>query len=469
MPETIRDKTVFSLTEVARSIRKTIAERYRSAYWVKAELNKLNLYSHSGHCYPELMEKEKGKVTSQMRSTLWKEDYQAINKRFLEVLKEPLRDGIKILFLARLSFDPVHGLSLRIIDIDPSYTLGDLEREKQDCIDRLIRENIFDLNKQLSLPLLPRRIAVISVETSKGYADFIRLVDQNLKGYRLFHHLFPAFLQGEKAVGSIIRQLTAIRKVKQHFDMVAIIRGGGDDIGLSCYNSYELAKEVALFPLPVLTGIGHATNETVVELVAFANEITPTRLAESLLERFNDFAFTVRGSQEKITMHAGQRLRHEQQLLDRNVLRFQSNTFRIVSNHRRRLKEFTRMLIHQTRSITRNIKKYILQQQSQMLSRQTTATIRQHHLHIGNLGETLAIKSISLLGQAAQEMEDAEATIGHLHPDNVLKRGYSITHHRGVVLKSSSRLKEGDVLETTLFEGKVQSKTIFTVKTKHHE
>ncbi len=469
MPETIRDKTVFSLTEVAQSIRKIISERYRSAYWVKAELNKLNFYRHSGHCYPELVEKEKGRITAQMRSTLWKGDYEVINTRFLEVLKEPLKEGIKIMFLARLSFDPVYGLSLRIIDIDPSYTLGDLEREKQDCIDRLIREHIFDYNKQLSLPLLPQRIAIVSAESSKGYADFIRLIDRHPKGYRFFHHLFPALLQGEKAVDSIIRQLSSIRKVRQHFDLVAIIRGGGDDIGLSCYNSYKLAKTVALFPMPVLTGIGHATNETVVEMVAFGNEITPTKLAESLILYFHDFAHTITNSEEKITAYASQRLSNERQVLDLTALRFRSNTSRIASRHRSHLTDFSRTLILKTRFITRNIKNYILQQQLQLLSRHSNATIQPHHRCIENLRVILSRQSTVLTGQAIQELKSAETTIRQLHPVNVLKRGYSITHYQGVALKSPGRLKDGDILETTLFDGKIRSKTIITAKTKRHE
>ena len=185
---------------------------------------------------------------------MWKDDYIKINNTFQKVLKEPLKDGIKILFLASISFDPTYGLALRIIDIDPGYTLGDLEREKQETIKKLQDEGIFNKNKTLKLPLLPQRIAVISVETSKGYADFLKVIDTNSWGYKFFHLLFPSLLQGEKAVEGIINQLRRIRKVRSHFDVVAIIRGGGGDIGLSCYNSFILAKEIALFPIPVITG-----------------------------------------------------------------------------------------------------------------------------------------------------------------------------------------------------------------------
>src|SRR5690349_316444 len=143
MTENINGKPVYTLFEVTKSIRKTIAERYRTSYWIKAEMNKLNYYPQSGHCYPELVEKESGKVIAQVKCTLWKDDYFNINNNFLKILREPLKDGIKILFLATISFDPVHGLSVRIIDIDPGYTLGDLEAEKQETIRKLHDEGVF--------------------------------------------------------------------------------------------------------------------------------------------------------------------------------------------------------------------------------------------------------------------------------------------------------------------------------------
>jgi exodeoxyribonuclease VII large subunit len=289
MPETINDRKVFSLLEVARSISKTIADRYTSSFWVKAELLKLNHYPRSGHCYPDLVEKSAGSVVAQVRSNLWKSDYNQINRRFLEVTGEPLKDGINILLQARIQYDPIHGLSLQILDIDPGFTMGEMLREKLDTIKKLKEEGLFERNKTLPFPLLPKRVAVISVETSKGYSDFRKKIDENPYGFHFFYMLFPSLLQGDGAVPELKRQLNRIRIVKDHFDVVAIIRGGGGDLGLSCYDNYELAKEVALFPLPVLAGIGHSTNETVVQMVAFKNNITPTDLADYLIRKFSDF------------------------------------------------------------------------------------------------------------------------------------------------------------------------------------
>ena len=178
MADLFNNKPVFTLLQVTTSIQKTLAERYTSTFWVKAEMNKLNHYSHSGHSYPELLEKKEGKVLAQMKANLWATDYHRVNKKFLDVLKEPLKDGIKILFEASISFDPVYGLALRIHDIDPSYTLGDLEKEKALTLQRLVSEQLINRNKLLQLPLLPKRIAIISVDTSKGYADFIKVLQE---------------------------------------------------------------------------------------------------------------------------------------------------------------------------------------------------------------------------------------------------------------------------------------------------
>lgn len=175
MPEQIQDRTIFSLLEVTRSIQKTLADRYQSLYWIKAEMNKLNHYTHSGHCYPELVEKKEGKVVAEIRSVLWKADYQRINQQFLKLLNEPLREGITILFQAGISYDPLYGLSLKIVDIDPTFVLGELEKEKIESIRRLQEEGIYDANKKLPFPTVPKRLAIVSVETSKGLSDFLRL------------------------------------------------------------------------------------------------------------------------------------------------------------------------------------------------------------------------------------------------------------------------------------------------------
>lgn len=337
MPEKNNDKTIFSLLEVTQSIEKTINQRYSQSYWIKAEMNKLNYYKHSGHCYPELVEKKDGKVIAQLKAILWKNDYQRINQSFVNLLNEPLKNGIKILFLGKISFDSMYGLSLTIQDIDVNYTLGDLEREKQETIQQLIQENLFNQNKTLPFPLLPKRLAVISVETSNGYADFLKVIEKNPWQYQIFLYLFPSLLQGDRAIKSIITQLKKIEKVKSHFDVVAIIRGGGGDIGLSCYNNYELCKTIASFPLPVITGIGHSTNKTVAEMVAYEDAITPTKLGEYLIQKFHNFSIPIQQAQEHIVQITQQLLNHQFFILEQYSKQLSQHSFSFLSTLQKEL------------------------------------------------------------------------------------------------------------------------------------
>jgi len=405
-------KKIFSLSQVAASIKKTIAERYSSAFWVKAEMNKLNHYSHSGHCYPDLVEKSEGKIIAEMRSVLWKGDYQNINQRFINVLQEPLKDGISVLMLVSISFDAVYGISLRIIDIDPSFSLGELTREKHETINRLKREQLFDNNRKIGFPLLPKRLAIVSVETSKGLADFLKIISNNHWGYKFEHQLFPALLQGDKAVISIRAQLTLIKENYLNFDAVALIRGGGGDVGLSCYNNYKLAKELANFPLPVLTGIGHSTNETVCEMVAFKNAITPSELADFLIQRFHEFAVSVIEAETFLTTRIPSYISEKKIEIHQLIRQFQLASYNLLRA--------------QATGIT------TMQNSLKMLVRQNIQTNKN------------ALKS-------------AEQQVSLLHPDNVLKRGFSINYQKGKLIKSLDDINIQEELITQFYNGEVIS------------
>ncbi|HUH19828.1 exodeoxyribonuclease VII large subunit [Albibacterium sp.] len=405
-------KKIFTLSQVAGSIKKTLFERYTSSFWVKAEMNKLNHYSHSGHCYPDLVEKNGGKIIAEMRSVLWKGDFQFINQRFIDVLQEPLKDGIDVLMLVSITFDAVYGVSLRILDIDPSFSLGELTKEKQESINRLVKEKIFDLNKELIFPLLPKRLAIISVETSKGLADFLKIIENNIWNYKFEYQLFPALLQGDKAPASILSQLKSIRENYSNFDAVALIRGGGGDIGLTCYNNYLLASELAQFPLPILTGIGHATNETVSEMVAFKNAITPSELADFLIQCFHQFAVPVLEAEDFL----GKKVPSLIQEKKRDVYQL-SRQFQLASQNALR---------------TQNAEITMLKNAIKILARQ--------HLSI----EENALKSI-------------EQQINLLHPNNVLRRGFSISYQNGKLVKDIGSINEDEELITLFYDGEVKS------------
>lgn len=463
--EEINGRKVFSLFEVGRSIQKTIAERYGSAYWIKAEMNKLNHYSHSGHCYPELVEKKDGKIIAQMRCNLWKDDYIKINATFQRVLNEPLKNGIKILFLGTISYHPEHGFSLRILDIDPHFTLGDLEREKQETIQRLRSEGLYGLNKTQHLSVLPQRLAIISVETSKGYADFLKILDgaQHVHGYRFFTMLFPAILQGERAVEAIARQLENIRRVIHHFDVVAIVRGGGGDIGLSCYNHYDLAKAIAQFPIPVITGIGHATNETVAEMISFENAITPSKLAEFLIQQFHNFAVPVHDAQEKIIDRATRLIAEEKSGLRSEVRLFQSASKNHLDNCNSEVQRASQALVHQLQFRLRDERSSVANL-SWELTRHTGRFFNSERQQLTQFATGMKKDLRSNLKHASLLLENAEKNLSNLNPKNVLKRGYSITRLNGKSVRSSEEVKKGAVVDTILFEGSMQSIVQSTTK-----
>ena len=417
------NKKIFSLFEVARSIRRTLANRYKQSYWVSAELNKLNFYKHSGHCYPDLVEKKDGKVIAEMRSTLWRTDYNRINNAFEEVTKEKLKDGIQVLIQVTISYDELHGLSLRIIDIDPNFSLGILAREKQEAIDLLKKNNQFDLNRNLPFPLLPKRIALISVETSKGLADFMKILGENPWNYRFELILFPALLQGDRAVNSLLVQIENIKSRIQDFDAVALIRGGGGDVGLSCYNQYQLAKEIALFPIPFLTGIGHATNETVSEMVAYKNAVTPSELADFIIQHFHNFSVPVLNAETTLTRISKEVIKDAQTTLDQELKKFK------LASHN---------------------------------------LLKTNGFIIENNVSELKRNSLNVLKQERERIFQSERQLSILSPKNILKRGFSISYYKGKAILDPSILQEGEEITTHVAKGVIKS-TINSINSHKNE
>lgn len=405
-------KKVFPLSKLTEAIENVINRYCNKVVWVKAEIVKLNHYPQTGHCYPDLVEKKDGKIVAELRGNIWKSNFDLINKKFRQVLNEDLRDDMTVVVQATVTFHSVYGLALNILDIDPEYTLGELAKQRAEAIKKLDSEGIFKANKQRLLPKIPKTIAVISVNSSKGYQDFINVIEENPWGYQLHYKLYPAILQGERAVPTITAQLKKIEKHKNIFDAVAIIRGGGGEIGLSCYDNYDLAKEIALFPIPVLTGIGHSTNETVSELVSYKSFITPTKIAEFLIQEFHNFSQPVEQNVQKIIAGANLLLERQQIALEKVSGSFGYLASRILDHEKNKLSSF-----HQ--SMTTGGKNF--------------------------------------LKQEASDLKNIATSIELLSPKNILKRGFSITRKHGVAIRDVTLLKEGDVVETEFFVGKISA------------
>jgi len=466
MPELIENRQVFTLTEVANSIRKTIADRYLSGYWIKAEINKLNRYAKSGHCFPELVYKKDGVIECEMRATIWRTDFEKINAIFKKQVNESLKDGIQVLLFANITYEPKYGLSLVIRDIDPSFSLGELEREKRETIDKLQKENLFGKNKLVDLALLPKRIAVISVETSKGYQDFIKVIDQNIFGYRFFHFLFPAVLQGDASIKTIKSQLNRIKKVKKHFDAVAIIRGGGADVGLSSFNDYSLSKAICNFPLPVFTGIGHSTNLTVSEMVAYQSAITPTELADFFIQKFHDFAVPVQRAQEILPGKVNQFIEMEKRQFNHTVKMFQSLTTNQLSEIKFELSSLSKNLLHETKMRMNNERENLAQFRHSLL-RSGRELFKEETALLDRLKNQMGKDISRVFKQQHDQLKSTEKIVELVDPMNVVKRGYTLTTVNGKLVRSISEIKEGQTLETQTSDGVIHSTV--TKKNKNHE
>lgn len=425
---------VLTLSQLTAGITGVIEAGFPAPLWIRAEIAKLNHYPGSGHCYPSLVEKEKGMVRAEMRGTIWANDFMRINAGFIRVTKEPLKEGIQILFRAMVKHHPVYGLSLQIMDIDPSYTLGEMAREKMETIMRLKTEGLFERNRQLELPLLPRRIAIISVKTSKGFSDFLNILENNPWGYAFTCVLFPALLQGDKAVESITGQLRVISRAAQHFDAVAVIRGGGGEVGLNCYDHYALAREVALFPLPVLTGIGHSTNETVVEMIAGYNKITPTDVAYFLIQQFHNFSARIKDSHEKIATFVREILEEEQGRWER----------------------LSKRTVLQTGNLLK-LQDSRLQSAGSKLRFRPGLLIREKQIELAHRTEWLSMRIDGLFGKERQSLASFDQKVQLLDPRKVLKRGFSITYFDGRPLTDAAGLEPGDEVSTRLYNGVIKS------------
>ena len=449
-------KKTFTLLQLTQSIHRAVQSAFDGRYWIVAEMNKLNLYPKSGHAYPELVEKQDGVIVAEMRANLWKSDFERINQNFIQAIQEPLKDGIKVLMNVSVGFDSKYGISLTIHEIDPSYTLGDLEQEKQKSIHTLKQQGLFDLNRKKILPLLPQRLAIISVANSKGYQDFTHVLDENSWNYKFFHMLFPSLLQGDKAVADLSLQLNRIRKVAHHFDAVVIVRGGGGDIGLACYNNVSLCKVIAEFPLPVLTGIGHRVNESVADMVAYKNLITPTDLGNYFIQQFHNFSLPVQRAEEAIADKSLRLLAETKTKLHGFVLLFRSVVETTLVKNTSKIETLRVGLRTKTIQHVSNEKGNI-QKLSKAVANDARTLITAERVSVSKLQEGMKNRINVRLSKELMLVNGLENSVRLLDPRNVLKRGFSITLVNGRAVTDENEVNAGEELTTLLYNGTLKS------------
>ena len=412
-----------TLLEANIRVKVTIQHYMNDApYWVEAELLKVTV-NNNGHAYMELVQKEPGRNTpiAQAKANCWRQTWNWVRPRFEQATGQRLQQGLKVLLAVYPQFHEAYGFSWIVTDIDPAFTLGDMAQRRQQIIDQLKREGVFDLNRSLTLPLFCQRVAVVTSETAAGWGDFKNHLLGNAYGYRFSLQLFPAVMQGENVERSIIAALDAINRERDAFDCVVIIRGGGATSDLSGFDSLPLAENVAQFPLPIITGIGHDRDECILDMVAHTRVKTPTAAADMLIERLRGVEERIEDAQQRISNYVMMRMETEKLRLSKLSERIPS-LFSLVKSRNEA-----------------NIK---------LLYERLTGAIRMR------------------LNNESHRLEMLSEKIKARDPALLLQRGYSITTVNGKAVSDASALHEGDIIETRLNKGIIKSKTIEIWKKK---
>lgn len=433
------ERVLFSLSELLEVLKEAVDTFFPSLVWVTAEIADLRC-DQSGHWYLELVEKRDGELRARVRGTIWASLYPAIIAPFVAFTGRTLTKGMEILALVKVRFHPVYGLSLDIRSIDPQYSLGAMMRHKREVLLRLAREGLLEANRRLPFPPVPQRIAVLSSPHAAGFEDFVTHLAENPYGFRFFIELFPTFVQGEELESSVLRALSEARKRIADFDVLVILRGGGAQSDLHWFDSYAVAEAVATFPLPVLVGIGHQRDETVLDAVAHLSFKTPTAAADFLIERMRAFDSSLLETLANLHTVLEEILKEE-----RKALAVLSGIFeRATRVHLERTFEEIARLSWETRAHARRF----LEETGEALRTTWKAF-------------TEALEKV--LKRQTMLLENTTWALALLDPQNTLKRGYTLTLKDGRIVRSVRECVANDRLETWFADGRVTSE----VKTRY--
>ncbi|MBP5691640.1 MAG: exodeoxyribonuclease VII large subunit, partial [Bacteroidaceae bacterium] len=402
--------------ELNGRVKSTLQFEMPDAYWVQAEISSISP-SGQGHCYLELVQKDATgrNFLAKAKANIWRGTWLKLKPYFEAQTGETLKVGMKVLLQVTVTFHEVYGYSLVVQDIDPTYTMGDMARRRKEILEQLEKDGVIGLNRELEIPALPNRIAVISSATAAGWGDFRDQLANNIYGFQFYVKLFPALMQGDDVERSVISALNAVAMRRDDFDVVIIIRGGGAVSELSCFDSYNLAFNIANFPLPVITGIGHERDDTVADVVAHTKVKTPTAAAEFIINKVFDSASDLENLTRRMSDSISERMNAEKVRIERLSQKLPS-LFAVLKTR-----------------------------QEQIL-------------------ETIWIRSVNgvrnILIAQTHKLEIVDKTLAAADPAVILKRGYSLTRAGGRVVKCASDLKKGDRLTTVFSDGSVESEII---------
>ncbi len=402
-----------SLAELQLAIRDSLYMALPDMYWVVAEISEIK-ENYSGHCYLDLVEKNTSddSVKARAKGIIWSNRYRFLKSLFENMTGQSLREGIRILVRVKIEYHELYGLSLIISDIDPSFTIGELAVRRQQIIKRLEEEGVFGMNKELQLPAVPQRIAIISSRNAAGYTDFANHLAGNNYGYQFYTVLFDSVMQGPETEAGVINALDRIALNIQHFDIVVIIRGGGAQSDLGWFDNYGIAYHITQFPLPVITGIGHDKDMSVTDQVACRSLKTPTATADFLVE--------LTASYENQVLELSSAIKEiAQRIINENLISLDTAKTKIMYSAR--------------------------------------SAITGKNIFLTASRQRLVTSSNSFIKGIDQRISGLNNALDLLRPERVLKRGYTLTSRNGKILKSSHDASEEDVIDTIFFDGTISS------------
>ena len=450
-------QSYLSLSELNSLVKGVLKQSLDNHYWLVAEISEIR-ENYSGHCYLEFIQKSDSSdnLIAKARANIWASTYRLLRPYFESSTGVSLSQGMKVLVHVSVEFHELYGYSLTISDIDPAYTLGDLEQKRAQTIQQLISDGVFDMNRELEIPLVPQRIAVISSETAAGYDDFISQLKNNDFGFVFYTCLFQAYMQGENAESSIINAFERIFNHQDYFDVVVIIRGGGSRAELSSFDSYDLSSVVCQFPLPVIAGIGHERDHSVVDMVSNVRVKTPTAAADLIIEKASEFLGGIEQMTETFIDYAENLItekKHELELLSGQLLYGASE---MVQYKKERL-NLTGFRFASLSSKSFNDARYRLSNWQNKLIFQAQKNYQEKEKVLNDITKSLPRLVKSQISEQNEKIAALNRVLFHCVPENIFKKGFSITVHNGKILKSKTKVKEGDQLKTILSDGEIQS------------
>ena len=446
-----------TLATLQRIIKETLKGSLQARYWVVAEINQLSIAS-AGHCYMELIERnEVSKQTvAKSSAALWRSNVSTLFNRFTSATGQELRQGIKVMLYVEVSFHEVYGASLIIHDIDPTYTLGEAEIQRRETINRLEKEGLMQLNKELPLPSVAQRVAIVSSATAAGYGDFMDEISGNEYGYDYALKLFPAAMQGSGSEESIVSALNSIYVRSEEFDCVVVIRGGGSVSDLSCFDSYLIAQKIAQSPILVITGIGHDRDVSIADMVSGVSLKTPTAVARFLIDNLAEYDTMLSEQRAFVEDLFNEYCSNERELLTQKSHYLQNVVSGMVRDREVYFTQKYEMLRHGVDSYITNRNRE-LESSRAVIINSSKSQIFEKQKYIISLHDKLKQLTATTIDNTRSKLELQASNVSRFDPAHIFALGYSLAKIEGESLRSTKQVKVGKEIDLQLLDGGIKA------------